>query len=132
MAPGHNLAAVNLAVGLATVGVVTAGEGVALAAGALVTAAGPFSPDCDNRRPLARWFRHRGSVHWWGWPVLAAVAMWGVGAPVAAYGPVLGWWSHIVADALGALGSVAGLGCRCGVPVGPGLGSDAGGDRPEG
>ena len=100
LAAGHQVVAANAALALATLGLVTPAEAVGLTAGALITAAGPFSPDADNRPPLGGFMRHRGALHWWGWPVLAALTLAAVGAPVLAYGPVIGWWSHVAADAL--------------------------------
>ena len=96
MAAGHQATAANMALALATVGLVTPGQAAALGVGALVTAAGPFSPDADNRKPLRRWLEHRETLHGWGWPVLAGVALAMAGAPLAAYGPVIGWASHLV------------------------------------
>jgi hypothetical protein len=95
-AAGHQAVAANLTLGLAATGLVDVGDALTHTVGAMLTAAGPFSPDADNRRPLNRWFGHRQSLHWWGWPLLAALILAALSAPVAAYGPVIGWASHIV------------------------------------
>jgi hypothetical protein len=94
-AAGHQAVAANLTLGLAATGLVEMGDALTLTVGAMLTAAGPFSPDADNRRPLNRWLAHRQSLHWWGWPLLVALALAPTAAPVAAYGPVIGWTSHI-------------------------------------
>jgi hypothetical protein len=113
---GHQLVAANITVGLASVGLVRPAEAVGLTIGALITAAGPFSPDADNRPPLAGVMRHRGALHWWGWPAGVALVLAAAGAPVLAYGPVIGWWSHVVADALVGAG---GYSIPKGVPLWP-------------
>jgi hypothetical protein len=87
--------AANATIALASVGLVRPAEAVGLTLGALLTAAGPFSPDADNRAPLSAVMRHRGNLHWWGWPMLVAAVMAAAGAPLLAYGPVIGWFSHI-------------------------------------
>jgi hypothetical protein len=118
LATGHQIVAANATVGLASLGLVRPAEAVGLTLGALITAAGPFSPDADNRRPpgrggRARWYvkvwrwcrrpwlpgfhnlEHRETLHGWGWPVLAALILATNGAPLLAYGPVIGWFSHL-------------------------------------
>jgi hypothetical protein len=118
LAAGHQLVAANATVALASLGLVRPAEAVGLTLGALITAAGPFSPDADNRKPpgrggRARWYvkvwrwlrrpwlpglgnlEHRETLHGWGWPALAAFILATNGAPLLAYGPVIGWASHL-------------------------------------
>jgi hypothetical protein len=95
LATGHQIVAANATVALASLGLVRPAEAVGLTLGALITAAGPFSPDADNRAPLAAVLNHRETLHGWGWPVLAALILAASGAPLLAYGPVIGWTSHL-------------------------------------
>lgn len=72
---------------------VSPGQVLAATALAMACSRGKLSPDADQS--WLAMFGHRYAVHWWGWPVAAAVALLAVGAPFVAFGPVLGWGSHI-------------------------------------
>lgn len=105
MGPGHRVGAATVVVGAGLVQIglapragwepLSIAEVAAAALLAVPFSAGRFSPDADNRGLLKRWFGHRRTVHWWGWPaaVLALVAALGLSWPC--YGPALGWLSHL-------------------------------------
>ena len=121
MGVGHRLVAANVTFVVGAILDKPAGEIALAAALAAVFSAGKFSPDADNREPLRKFFGHRGLLHWWGLPAMALIPLAYVSAPFWAYGPVLGWSSHIFpAD------FVFGKGGRSipkGIPLGPGTDS---------
>jgi hypothetical protein len=118
------------------------------AAAATLTAGGRWSPDADQYRWWRRTdrvlpdellgrggpMRHRGITHWWGIPVLAALAVLLL-VPAAWQWPLLalvtGWASHLAGD------FVFGAACPYehrgpGIPMAPwwrhrGMGFDSGG-----
>lgn len=70
-------------------------QALAAAVAAQPFAAGRLSPDADHTWLSA--FKHRRGAHGWWWPALAA---WGLlqtpaGAVYAAWGPIIGWASHL-------------------------------------
>jgi hypothetical protein len=105
MAPGHAIgsAAFVLGLGLAEIhlgpsvglSALPTGQVVAMAGAAVPFSFGRLSPDVDQRQPFRRWFGHRYAVHWWGWPVAVMAGLAVLGAPLIAFGPPLGWLSHI-------------------------------------
>lgn len=112
MGIGHALGAPVMVLGLGlavdwtgrATGVTIPPAQVAVAAALAVPFAfGRLSPDADQRKPVKKLVGgHRQTLHWWGWPVAAIAAImlgWplllGGWAPFWAYGPALGWLSHI-------------------------------------
>ncbi len=105
---------------------------------ATLTAAGPTSPDVDNRRWWMRLDRyapdeylgrggplqHRGIMHWWGLPAAMACAL-AVTTPLpaqwmwAAYALVIGWASHLLGDFLVGKASVMFTRRGPGIPLMP-------------
>jgi hypothetical protein len=101
---------------------------------AVAFSAGPTSPDLDDTRTwkkLDRWIpdewlgdggpmQHRGLLHWWGLPAVVGllISLFAAETPItwAAWAVVVGWASHIVADAV--FGQ-RGYGTQRGVPLLP-------------
>jgi hypothetical protein len=71
-------------------------QALASAVLAVPFSAGRLSPDADQTWLSA--FGHRRGVHGWWWPALAGLALWlsPLGGVYAAWGPVIGWSSHLV------------------------------------
>lgn len=106
MAPGHAVGAAVFVLGLGLVQIETArstgafaplepGAVVATAALAVPFSFGRLSPDVDKRKPFEELLGHRYATHWWGWPVAIIAVLAANGAPLPAFGPPLGWLSHI-------------------------------------
>lgn len=116
MGAGHRLAAVSTVLGIAAVLDVPPGQVLLTVALAVPFSAGSLSPDADHTWLSV--FGHRRGVHGWWWPALAAalLASSSVAGAFPCWGPVLGWGSHLVADAL--FGK-AGHGTPRGIPVLP-------------
>lgn len=113
LATGHRIVAANIVLAIP----MDSAEKALMLAGAVLFSAGRFSPDLDAREPARTIFGHRGILHWWGLPAIAAVALCIAGAPIYLYGPVIGWGSHIFpADYV--FGK-AGYGTGEGVPLWP-------------
>ena len=120
---GHRVVGVatTLAVplGLARFGVHTPpGEVVAAVVLAVPFSAGRLSPDADLPRGKLHRLGHRRGVHGWWWPGLAGAALvwFGLGGIYSLWGPIIGWSSHLAADAV--FGK-AGYGTPRGIPVVP-------------
>lgn len=108
LGPQHRLAGAAAGAGYATFVGAPYVVVVATALIATVSAGGPLSPDLDQSRwwrsiPHWRGMKHRGVMHWFGWPVLA----WVFGVPalpasltVVGAALTIGWASHIAADLL--------------------------------
>ena len=106
MAAGHlaGAGALVLGLGLAQIAVsdrtglgdpMLPGEILIAALLALPFSAGPLSPDADLPKGRLGWLGHRRGAHWIGWPLLVIFALAWAGAPFVAYGPALGWLSHL-------------------------------------
>ena len=109
MAAGHLAGAAALTLGAGLALVAAGRDGAFVAAGdaqvvgeiivatlaALPFAAGPWSPDADLPSGRLAWLGHRYAAHWWGWPVAVMFVLVSLGAPFVAFGPILGWFSHI-------------------------------------
>ena len=100
MGPGHmaGAAVVTMGAGLALIHTgrpVSSGEVLVATALAVPFSAGSLSPDADLPGRWLGWLGHRRGAHWLGWPLLVIVALASNGAPFMAYGPALGWLSHI-------------------------------------
>jgi hypothetical protein len=127
----HRVVAASLWPAWATLGHAPHWQVIAGIPVAVAFSAGWTSPDVDDTWLMekatkwipGRWdheiFGHRQTLHWWGWPALLAYLAGNADLGVvgwAVWAALLGWTSHIVADAAFGRG---GRGVPAGIPLLP-------------
>lgn len=100
-ATAHRIVSANFVLAVSTVTGQPMASTVVATVFSLPFAAGMIaSPDADLERGWLGHLGHRGPLHDLAWPVLALIPMALLHAPWIFMGPVLGWLSHLLADAV--------------------------------